>query len=206
MARRRLFDVPRHEYRSAQRTGNLRVFLQPQLQGPPGQSDRTNIVDESGHGRGRRDRRRSRRRAPRYGRPVMSASPIVRVSGTALVLPGDDIDTDRIMPARFLKAITFEGLEAHLFADDRQEAALRGQTHAFEDASRRQARVLVTGRNFGCGSSREHAPQALRRWGIHAVIGPSFAEIFFGNAVMIGLPCLTLSDADLAWLREEVTK
>ena len=136
----------------------------------------------------------------------MSGSPVVRVSGTALVLPGDDIDTDRIMPARFLKAITFEGLEAHIFADDRKEAALRGQTHAFDDASRRQARVLVTGRNFGCGSSREHAPQALGRWGIRAVIGPSFAEIFFGNSVMIGLPCLTLSEADLAWLRDAVTQ
>jgi len=136
----------------------------------------------------------------------MNGSLIERVSGTALVLPGDDIDTDRIMPARFLKAITFEGLEAHVFADDRKEAALRGQTHAFDDPSRRQARVLVTGRNFGCGSSREHAPQALRRWGIHAVIGPSFAEIFFGNSVMIGLPCLTLSDADQVWLRDAVAK
>jgi len=132
----------------------------------------------------------------------MSASPIVRISGPALVLPGDDIDTDRIMPARFLKAITFEGLEAHVFADDRKHAAERGQTHAFDDATRRQARVLVVGRNFGCGSSREHAPQALRRWGIRAVVGPSFAEIFFGNSVMIGMPCVTLADADLDWLRQ----
>lgn len=133
-------------------------------------------------------------------------SAITHVSGTALVMPGDDIDTDRIMPARFLKAITFEGLEKHVFADDRQHAAERGQTHAFDDASRRDARVLITGRNFGCGSSREHAPQALRRWGIRAVIGPSFAEIFFGNSVMIGLPCVTLADADLAWLRDIVSK
>jgi 3-isopropylmalate/(R)-2-methylmalate dehydratase small subunit len=134
----------------------------------------------------------------------MSTSPIVRVSGTAIVLPGDDIDTDRIMPARFLKAITFEGLEAHVFEDDRQHAAERGETHAFDDASRRQARVLLTGRNFGCGSSREHAPQALRRWGIRAIIGPSFAEIFFGNSVMIGLPCVSLGDADLERLRAAV--
>ena len=131
-------------------------------------------------------------------------SAIVRVTGTALVLPGDDIDTDRIMPARFLKAITFEGLEQHVFADDRKQTAERGQTHVFDDASRRQARVLVTGRNFGCGSSREHAPQALKRWGIHAVIGPSSSEIFFGNSVMIGLPCVTLGDADLTWLRDAV--
>ena len=134
----------------------------------------------------------------------MSASPIVRITGPALVLPGDDIDTDRIMPARFLKAITFEGLEQHVFADDRQQAAERGQMHAFDDSSRRQARVLIVGRNFGCGSSREHAPQALRRWGIRAVVGPSFAEIFFGNSVMIGLPCVTISDADLDWLRKTV--
>ena len=131
-------------------------------------------------------------------------SAITRVSGTALVMAGDDIDTDRIMPARFLKAITFEGLEQHVFADDRKQAAERGQTHAFDDASRREARVLITGRNFGCGSSREHAPQALRRWGIRAVIGPSFAEIFFGNSVMIGLPCVTLADGDLEWLRKTV--
>jgi 3-isopropylmalate/(R)-2-methylmalate dehydratase small subunit len=114
-------------------------------------------------------------------------------------------DTDRIMPARFLKAITFEGLENHLFADDRQQAAERGQMHAFDDDARRQARVLITGRNFGCGSSREHAPQALRRWGIRAVVGPSFAEIFFGNSVMIGLPCVTLP-GDLEWLRQVATK
>jgi 3-isopropylmalate/(R)-2-methylmalate dehydratase small subunit len=133
-------------------------------------------------------------------------SAIVRVAGTALVLPGDDIDTDRIMPARFLKAITFEGLEQHVFADDRKQTAERGQTHVFDDAARRQARVLVTGRNFGCGSSREHAPQALKRWGIRAVIGPSFSEIFFGNSVMIGLPCVTIADADLNALREVVSK
>ena len=134
----------------------------------------------------------------------MSASPIVRVSGTAMVMPGDDIDTDRIMPARFLKAITFEGLEAHVFEDDRQQAAERGETHAFDDPARRQARVLLTGRNFGCGSSREHAPQSLRRWGIRAVIAPSFAEIFFGNSVMIGMPCVSLAADDLQWLRDGV--
>jgi 3-isopropylmalate/(R)-2-methylmalate dehydratase small subunit len=136
----------------------------------------------------------------------VSATPIVRVTGPAIVLPGEDIDTDRIMPARFLKAITFEGLEAHVFEDDRREAAGRGQTHVFDDATRRQARVLVTGRNFGCGSSREHAPQALRRWGIRAVVGSSFAEIFFGNSVMIGLPCVIIADADLAALRDLTTQ
>jgi 3-isopropylmalate/(R)-2-methylmalate dehydratase small subunit len=134
----------------------------------------------------------------------MSALPIVRAMGPAVVLTGDDIDTDRIMPARFLRAITFEGLERHVFEDDRREAAGHGQVHPFDEAARRQARVLVTGRNFGCGSSREHAPQALFRWGICAIVGPSFAEIFFGNAVMIGLPCVTVSESDLDWLRRTV--
>jgi 3-isopropylmalate/(R)-2-methylmalate dehydratase small subunit len=130
----------------------------------------------------------------------MSASPLVRVAGPAIVLTGDDIDTDRIMPARFLKAITFEGLEAHVFEDDRREATGQGRVHPFDDAARRQARVLVVGRNFGCGSSREHAPQGLFRWGIRAIVGASFAEIFFGNAVMIGLPCVTVPEPELAQL------
>jgi 3-isopropylmalate/(R)-2-methylmalate dehydratase small subunit len=129
---------------------------------------------------------------------VMSGAKILRVSGPALVLAGDDIDTDRIMPARFLRAITFEGLEAHLFEDDRREAASRGLRHAFDDPARRAARVLIVGRNFGCGSSREHAPQALARWGIRAIIGESFAEIFFGNAVMLGLPCVAIERSALA--------
>jgi 3-isopropylmalate/(R)-2-methylmalate dehydratase small subunit len=131
----------------------------------------------------------------------MSGSAIARVAGPAIVVPGNDMDTDRIMPARFLKAITFAGLESHLFEDDRREATARGTTHPFDDPSRRQARVLIAGVNFGCGSSREHAPQALHRWGIRAVVAESFAEIFFGNSLMIGLPCVTASPADLEALR-----
>lgn len=134
----------------------------------------------------------------------MSDSRVSQVAGPAMVLPGDDIDTDRIMPARFLKAVTFEGLESHLFEDDRKEAASRGLTHVFDDVSRRSARVLVVGRNFGCGSSREHAPQAIRRWGIRAVVGESFAEIFFGNSLMMGLPCVTISAGDAVQLRSAV--
>jgi 3-isopropylmalate/(R)-2-methylmalate dehydratase small subunit len=117
------------------------------------------------------------------------------------VLPGNDIDTDRIIPARFLKSITFAGLEAHVFEDDRKEASSRGLVHAFDEPARRQAHVLVAGANFGCGSSREHAPQSLHRWGINAVVAESFAEIFFGNSLMIGLPCVAVSAADAASLR-----
>jgi 3-isopropylmalate/(R)-2-methylmalate dehydratase small subunit len=121
----------------------------------------------------------------------MSASTIARVCGRGMVLRGDDIDTDRIMPARFLRAVTFDGLEASVFADDRQEAAREGRVHPFDDPARREARVLFVNVNFGCGSSREHAPQALYRRGLRAIVGTSFAEIFFGNAVAIGLPCLS---------------
>jgi 3-isopropylmalate/(R)-2-methylmalate dehydratase small subunit len=126
-------------------------------------------------------------------------SRIQSVSGRALPLRGHDIDTDRIIPARYLRAISFEGLEQHVFADDRTDPA-----HAFNAPQYQGARVLLVNRNFGCGSSREHAPQALQRWGIHAIVGEGFSEIFFGNSVSMGLPCLTVTHDEVEQLMRQV--
>ena len=127
----------------------------------------------------------------------MGADKIQIIQGRALPLHGDDMDTDRIMPARFLKSITFEGLDRHVFEDDRLEAKRSGRIHPFDEPKYHGASILVGNRNFGAGSSREHAPQGLRRWGIRAIVAESFAEIFFGNSLMIGLACVTASVSDV---------
>ena len=129
----------------------------------------------------------------------MAIERITTITGTALPLRGDNIDTDRIIPARFLRSVSFEGLEQHLFVDDRQQA---GDSHPFSNPAYGSASLLFVETNFGCGSSREHAPQAIRRRGIRAVVGVSFSEIFFGNSVALGMPCVSVSAAEARGLIE----
>ena len=131
---------------------------------------------------------------------------IERVGGRPIPLRGNDIDTDRIIPARYLKAVTFDGLGQAAFYDERFDSHGNSRGHILDDP-RLQAkgpRIAVVNKNFGCGSSREHAPQALLRWGIKALIGESFADIFFGNCVAMGMPCVTAPDAVIAMLMEAV--
>ncbi len=134
----------------------------------------------------------------------MAPRRIAQVRGRAVAIPGDDLDTDRIVPARFLKSITFTSLGDALFHDERfgPDGAPKG--HPLDDPARKGARVMLGGVNFGCGSSREHAPQAIRRAGFDAVVAGSFAEIFFGNATAIGLVCASVAPAPLTELCELV--
>ncbi len=127
---------------------------------------------------------------------------IKTVSGTGIPLVGNDIDTDRIIPARFLRCVTFDGLGKEVFADDRTQAEGK---HPFDLSQYRGANILVVNANFGCGSSREHAPQALAKWGIEAIVGEGFAEIFFGNCLAIGIPCVTADTETVKHLQALLT-
>jgi 3-isopropylmalate/(R)-2-methylmalate dehydratase small subunit len=124
-----------------------------------------------------------------------------RVQGRGCVVRGHNIDTDRIIPARYLRCVTFDGLHEHAFKDDRAHA--KGD-HPLDDERYQGSEILVVGHNFGSGSSREHAPQSLMRWGFRAFVGGSFAEIFAGNCTALGLPCLTLEDDDLQALMDAI--
>jgi 3-isopropylmalate/(R)-2-methylmalate dehydratase small subunit len=127
----------------------------------------------------------------------MALEKITTVTGRGVYVPGNDIDTDRIIPARFMKCVTFDGLGEHLFYDVRHDAGGTSRPHPLNDARFRGATILLSGANFGCGSSREHAPQAILKHGFKAIIAESFAEIFFGNCTTLGLPCLSAGRADI---------
>jgi 3-isopropylmalate/(R)-2-methylmalate dehydratase small subunit len=131
---------------------------------------------------------------------------IVRVAGRPIPLRGNDIDTDRIIPARYMKAVTFEGLGQYVFNDERFDTQGHSKGYVLDDPrfEAKGPRIAIVNKNFGCGSSREHAPQALLRWGIKALVGESFADIFFGNCVALGIPCVTSSEADVLSLMAAV--
>jgi 3-isopropylmalate/(R)-2-methylmalate dehydratase small subunit len=128
----------------------------------------------------------------------MALEKITRVAGRAVNVPGNDIDTDRIIPARYLKCVTFDGLGEFLFYDVRKNADGSDKPHPLNDPRHKGATILLSGANFGCGSSREHAPQALQKYGIRGVIAEGFAEIFHGNSTTLGMPCVTASRDDIA--------
>jgi 3-isopropylmalate/(R)-2-methylmalate dehydratase small subunit len=135
----------------------------------------------------------------------MALEPVKQVTGTAVFIPGADIDTDRIIPARFMKCVTFDGLGEFAFYDVRLNSETGEKTdHPLNDPRFSGASILVAGVNFGCGSSREHAPQSLRKYGFNGVIAESFAEIFFGNSTTLAMPCVIATAADIAKLRDAI--
>ena len=128
----------------------------------------------------------------------MSLAKITTVAGRGVFVPGNDIDTDRIIPARFMKCVTFDGLGEFLFYDVRKNADGTDKPHPLNDPRFQGATILLSGANFGCGSSREHAPQAIQKHGFRAVIAENFAEIFFGNCATLGIPCVSAAREDIA--------
>ena len=133
-------------------------------------------------------------------------SKITQIEGTAVPVEGNDIDTDRIIPARYLKEITFTNMGKYPFYDERFDAEGKPKGHPFDLPRHQGASILFVNQNFGCGSSREHAPQALMRWGIRAVVGESFAEIFAGNCTMLGIPTATVTGEEMRQLMDLVRK
>jgi 3-isopropylmalate/(R)-2-methylmalate dehydratase small subunit len=136
----------------------------------------------------------------------MALEKITQVTGCGVYVPGDDIDTDRIIPARFMKCVTFDGLGEFAFADAKTAEKAAGRVHPLDDPRFNRATILISGSNFGCGSSREHAPQALYRYGFRAVVAESFAEIFFGNSTTLGIPCVKMSKQDISDLASLIEK
>lgn len=136
----------------------------------------------------------------------MALEKLIQVAGRGVYVAGEDIDTDRIIPARFMKCVTFDGLGEYAFYDERRNADGSEKAHPLNDPRFLGASILLSGSNFGCGSSREHAPQALYRSGFRAVLAESFAEIFFGNSTTLGIPCAVLSKADIAALADLVNR
>jgi len=134
----------------------------------------------------------------------MALAKITSVSGRAVYVPGNDIDTDRIIPARFMKCVTFDGLGEFLFYDVRKNADGSDKAHPLNEARFKGATILLSGLNFGCGSSREHAPQAIQKHGFRAVVAEGFAEIFFGNCTTLGIPCMVAKREDIARIAEAV--
>lgn len=138
------------------------------------------------------------------GEGMDTITKITRISGTAMPMRGNDIDTDRIVPARYLKEVTFARMGEYPFFDERFDSAGKPKPHPFNDPKYKGASILFVNNNFGCGSSREHAPQALFRFGIRAIVGESFAAIFAGNCVMMGMPTVTVTSVEMEELMESV--
>ena len=126
----------------------------------------------------------------------MAIEPVTKIKGRAVPVPGADMDTDRIIPARFLKCVTFDDLAEGMFYDERFDADGKSKGHPIDQEIYKGASIMVVGPNFGCGSSREHAPQSIKRSGFKAIVGVSYAEIFFGNSTNLGMPCVSMSESD----------
>lgn len=134
----------------------------------------------------------------------MAGEIVSTITGSGIPLRGNDIDTDRIIPARFLKCVTFDGIGEHAFEDDIKGLAEKREVHPFVDERFANGAILVANKNFGCGSSREHAPQSLKRWGVEAIVAESYSEIFYGNCVSLAMPCFTADHDTCARLQDIV--